>query len=231
MRNTIAVFKNQFNEFISDKEQLMLYILFPGLAFFQVRMTDLDYGVYPYQIVSVVGSMMAGAIMIMALPALIAEHRENGSLRFMVMSGIKPTSYLLGVGGFFIVLNMLVAVFLAWLGEFNGTSLINFMLTMFLGFICSMLTAAIIGILSKNRQKALGIAMPVGFALAFLPMFAESLEAIQPIMNLLYVGRLSSMMESVSTGSFMTDLYVILANIAVLTMIFVGLFKIKGMKS
>jgi len=231
MRNTIAVFKNQFNEFKADKEQLMLFILFPGLAFFQVRMTDLDYGVYPYQIVSVVGSMMAGAIMIMALPALIAEHRENGSLRFMVMSGIKPISYLFGVGGFFIVLNMLVAVFLAWLGEFNGTNLINFMLTMFLGFICSMLAAAIIGILSKNRQKALWLAMPIGFALAFLPMFAEALEPIQPLMNFLYIGRLTSMMEAVATGDFMTDLYVILANIAVLTMIFVGLFKIKGMKS
>lgn len=126
MRNTIAVFKNQFNEFMADKEQLIVFILFPALAFFQTRIVDLDYGVSPSQIVKGMASIFASVVMIMILPPIIAEHRENGSLRFMVMSGIKPISYLMGIGGFFMVINMLVAWFFVWLGEFRGSALINF---------------------------------------------------------------------------------------------------------
>lgn len=231
MRNTIAVFKNQLNEFTADKEQLMMFILFPALAFFQARIMDLDDGVYPYQIVKGIASMFASVVMIMFIPPIIAEHRENGSLRFMVMSGIKPISYLLGIGGFFIVINMLVAGFFAWLGEFRGYSLMNFMLTMFLAVSCSILIGAIIGILSKNRQKAIGLSMPIGFGLAMLPMFGEVLEPIQPFLNILYFERINNMMLEVQTGEFMTDLVIVLANINVLVLIFAGLFKSKGMKS
>jgi len=231
MRNTIAIFKNQFNEFAADKEQLMLFVLFPGLAFFQARIMDLDEGVYPYQIVIGIAGMFATAVMIMLIPPIIAEHRENGSLRFMVMSGIKPLSYLFGIGGFFVVVNMLVGLFFAWLGEFSGVALVNFLLTILLGVICSILIGAIIGIISKNRQKAMGFSMPIGMGLAFLPMFAQQLESIQPVMNLLYLDRISNMMMAVGTGDFMMDLYVVLANIGVLTLVFAGLFKLKGMKS
>ena len=231
MRNTVAVFKNQFNEFMSDKEQMLMFIMFPGLAFFQVRIMDLDYGVYPYQIATSIGGMFATAIMIMLLPQLIAEHRENGSLRFLVMSGVKPISYLLGIGGFFLIINMVVAGFFAWLGEFTGYALVNFIVIMLVGVICTILIGAIIGILSKNRQKALGLAMPVGFGIAFLPMFSAVLEPLQPVMDLLYVERINNMMMEVHTGNFIGDLYVVLANIAVLTIVFAVLFKMKGIKN
>lgn len=231
MRNTIAVFKNQFNEFLADKEILLFFIMFPGLAFFQTRIADLDEGVYPYQIISMLAIMFASSMMIMILPQIIAEHRENGSLRFMVMSGIKPSSYLVGMGGFFLVLNFLVALFFAWLGEFTGMVLVNFLVTILLGVICAILVAGIIGILSKNRQKAIGIAMPLGMGLVFLPMFGELIKPIQPLMNLLYVERVGQMMMEIQTGGFMMDVVVILANIAVLGIIFGVLFKLKGLKS
>jgi len=231
MRNTIAVFKNQINEFRADKEQMLMFVLFPLMAFVQTRVMDMDYGVYPYQIVTGVAGMFASAILIMLLPQIIAEHRENGSLRFMVMSGIKPGSYLLGIGGFFVILCMAVALFLGWLGEFSGAALVNFLLIMLLGVICSALVAAIVGIVSKNRQKASGIAMPLGFAIALLPMFAEMIEPLQPILDLLFIERINHMMLGVHTGDFLPDLYVVLANMVVLAVAFSVLFKIKGMKA
>jgi len=231
MRNTIAVFKNQVQEFKADKEQLIIFILFPAMAFFQTRMVELDDGVYPYQIVTAVAGMFVSSIVIMVLPQIIAEHRENGSLRFMVMSGIKPTSYLLGLGGFFLVICMAVALFMAWLGEFTGPVLVNFLLVMLVGLICSTLLAAIIGIVSKNRQKAMGVAMPLGFMIAFLPMLAEMLEPLQSILDLLFVERINHMMIAIHTGDFLADLYVVLGNIAVLTALFAVLFKWKGLKA
>lgn len=231
MRNTIAVFKNQFNEFMADKEQLILFILFPALAFFQTRIVDLDYGMSPSQIVKGMASLFASVVMIMILPPIIAEHRENGSLRFMVMSGIKPFSYLLGIGSFFMVINMLVAGFFVWLGEFRGSALINFMLTMFLAVSCSILIGSIIGIVSKNRQKAVSFSIPIGMGLVMLPMFGEVLESIQPLLNILYLERINNMMLEVQTGAFMTDLFVVLVNIAMLVLIFAGIFKSKGLKS
>ena len=229
MNNTIAVFKNQINEFLADKEQLLMYAIFPLLALLQTRVMDLDYGVYPYQIISVFGAMFTASVMIMLLPAVIAEHRENGSLRFMVMSGIKPGSYLLGIGGFFLLMNMLVALFFAWLGEFTGSALGRFLLTMFLAFVCSTLVAAIIGILSKNRQKAMGLSLPIGMGVAFLPMFAGSIEPLHAIMDILYIGRINNMMVNVTNQVYYTDLLVVLANIIALLVIFVILFKKKGM--
>jgi len=230
MRNTLAVFKNQFNEFIADKEQLMLFVLFPGLAFFQARIADLDEGVYPYQIAIVFAAMFASTVMVMLIPPIVAEHRENGSLRFMVMSGIKPLSYLSGIGGFFIILNLLVGFYFAWLGAFSGVALVNFLLGVLLGVICSILIGAVIGILSKNRQKAMGFSMPIGMGLAFLPIFATSLEALQPIMNVLYLDRIANIMAAGDLAYVMNDIWVVLANVAVLVVIFAGLFKLKGLK-
>lgn len=231
MRNTVAVFKNQFNEFLSDKEVLLFFVMFPTMVFLQTHIMELNEGVYPYMIVKGMGSMFASAFMIMILPQLIAEHHENGSLRFMVMSGIKPISYLMGIGGFFLMLNMISATAFAWMGEFTGTALINFMLTMLLGTVSSILVAAIIGILSKNRQKAMGIALPAGMGLMFLPMLVNAFEPLGPILDLLYLGRLDNMMAAVFTGDFMMDVIVILVNIVVLGVIFAVLFKRKGLKS
>lgn len=231
MRNTIAVFKNQINELLADKEQLLIFIIFPVLGFFQTRMVELDEGVYPYQIVLAVASMFASSVMIMALPQIIAEHRENGSLRFMVMSGIKPTSYLVGVGGFFLVLNILVAGFFAWLGELQGEALWRFLLAFLLAVTCAILVGMVLGVLSKNRQKAISLAMPIGMGIMLLPMFVEIIEPLQPVLEILYIDRVANMMQEIKTGIPLTDMYVVLVNIAVLLLVFAVLFKKKGMKA
>ena len=230
MRNTLSVLKNQKNELIADKEQIILFVMFPALAFIQARVLELDYGIYPYQIVSMIGLMFALSGFVMMMPQVIAEHRENGSLRFMVMSGIKPHSYLLGLGGFYFILGMITTGVFAVIGEMSADVLINFTVVMALGIICSVILASIIGILSKNRQKAMGYAFPIGFIIMFLPMFADMLEPLAPILDLTFINRLSYLLMSGNLTDSINHVVVILINIAVLLTIFTGLFKVKGLK-
>lgn len=73
--------------------------------------------------------------------------------------------------------------------------------------------------------------MPIGMGLVMLPMFGEMLELIQPLLNILYLERINNMMLEVQTGAFMSDLFIVISNIAALVLIFVGIFKSKGLKS
>jgi hypothetical protein len=110
------------------------------------------------------------------------------------------------------------------------------MLVVLLTFICSALVGAIIGLLSKNEKMAEKIAFPLALAIALFAKYrngvpAFPLEEIRPHITWLYTERFNFMMLEIHTGDFITGIFIMLGNIAVLAVVFAVLFKIKGVKS
>jgi hypothetical protein len=231
MRNTGAVFMNKLAEFKKDKESLIAFALLPALAIFQVMFMGLDYGISPNDVIKPLALVAATSIFIMVLPQVIAEHRENGSLRFLVMAGIKPISYLLGVGGAFVAMGALAMTIFIWLGEFSAQALPRFISITLLAMICSMLISAILGILSKNRQKAMGLAIPVSMASMFLPQIAQTVEPLNRIFDYTFIGRGAYMMSDLYYNFSMMSILILLANIVLLSITFVVIYHKKGMKN
>jgi len=237
MRDAVAVFRNQFNEFRKDKVLLLFFFLWLVMVLALPAISEMGFGEpdnwdYPSQIALGAGVMVAGGYMIGFLSPIIAKHRKEGHL-----SRVKLISYLLGVGGFFVVLCMGVALFIAWVGELRGHALANYMLIMLLAITCSILIAAIIGILSKTSKITLRISVPIGVAIGMLLKVRNGVPALQiiepirPFINWFYTERINNMLIEVHTGNFMGDIYVVLGNIAFLTIVFTALCKMKRVKS
>jgi len=231
--NAVAVFRNQFKEFIRDKFQLLFFIIWALVTVAWPVISDLGFGEsdnwdYPRQIAPALGVAVAGGFTIWIFASVVAKHRANGYL-----SSVKLTSYLLGVSGFYITLSMVMAVFIALVGLLSGLALVNYMLIILLVVICTMLLGAIIGVLSKNKDTALGVSYPLGIVLLGLikarnGVYAlQILDPIRPYIRWLYAERINNMLIEVHTGNFMSDVYVVLGNIAVLAIIFTFAIKRK----
>ena len=231
IRDVAVVFRNQFNKFRANKFQMIFFLVWAVVTLLWPLISSLGLGEpdnwdYPRQIAPALGLIIAGGLTILIFASETAEQRENGSL-----ARAKLASYFLGVGGFYVVLSMIMAVFIALVGTLSGLALVNYMLIILLAIICAFLIGSIIGVLSKTTQMALTISYPIGLALALLFKFRNGVPAFQminpirPYINWFYMERINKMLIEVHTGNFISDILVILGNIAVLAIIFAVLYK------
>jgi len=233
MKNTLSVFKNQFNAFRPDKFQLLFYLVWAIVTILWPLISGLGFGEaeywdYPRQIAPALGLIVAGGLTIWIFASTVTKHAENGDL-----FRVKLSAYLLGVGGFYLVLNVMMAIFIALVGTLAGFALVNYVLILALTTICTMFIGAIIGILSHNSKMALQISYPIGLVFVMLFKFRNGIPAFQMInpirsyINWFYMERVNHMLVDVYTGLMISDVMVLLGNIIVLGLIFVVLFKFK----
>jgi hypothetical protein len=231
VRTALAVFGNQFKEFRSDKMQLIFFFVWAVVTFAWPLISSMGFGEpdnwdYPRQIAPALGIAVAGGAMLLIFAPVVARHKENGYLL-----KTKPVSYFLGIGGFYAVLNMIMAVYIALVGALSGLAIVNYMLLLLLATICAMLIGAIIGILSKDDKTALYTSYPLGFAFVMLFKFRNGVPAFQminpirPFINWFYMERINYMLIEVLTGFNISDILVLLANIFVLSIAIVVLCK------
>jgi len=176
-------------------------------------------------------AMFAGMTPLMMTNSAIAEDKEHKSLRFLVMAGVKPSQYMLGIGGFVLLSCSLVAVVFGLIGEFSGFELVKFVFILILGSVASVVIGATVGIFSKNQQAATAIGTPVFMILAFLPMLSIFNDTIRDIANPLYTQQVRMIVNESDMSITTEPLLIILANIAVAFILFVLAYKKRGLKA
>jgi ABC-2 type transport system permease protein len=168
--------------------------------------------------------------LVMSVGTIIAEDRENNSLRFLIIAGVKPMSYILGIGGFLFLAS---AVTSAAFGLIGGIELVEFarlMPVMRSGAIASILLGAIIGMIAKNQQAATGMAMPIGMALGMGPIAATFNETVDRVFSIFYTQQVGVFVND-PTMSLTRPLAIIWINIAVLAVVFAIVYNKKGRMS
>ena len=236
MKNSVAIFKNQMKEFKSDWSQWYIFGMFllGGMLLpfaIDSGLIESDYFVYGYgrEITLGVGVMFACGIGILILPAMVANHRSNSYL-----SNHSMATYLIGIGGFYLSLIMVVGAFFAWRGGLSGLAFGNFLLLILLGAMCSMLVGSMIGFLVKNAKIASMIAIPLGVVVLLFSKFRNGVpafqgaEALRPILDLFYMNRLNYMLMEREMDIFRDNMLVVLVNIVVLSVLLAVLSKVKG---
>ncbi|MCL1854586.1 MAG: ABC transporter permease [Clostridia bacterium] len=230
MRSVSAIFMKQARDMIKNRAVLIEIIVFPVLAFVLTELVAKPDETIPNSMFTIMfASIFTGMILLMRSAGTIAEDREHKSLRFLVMAGVKPHEYLLGSGGVILVTGAVVSAVFGVLGGFSGAALEIFMAVMMLSTVASMLLGAVIGILSKNQQAASGLGMPIAMILGFSPMIAMFNETAKKIFAIFY-----TMQVDLVVSDFSADLtkpfVIILANIAVLLVLFILAYKKKGLR-
>ena len=231
MRITKAVFLKQAKDMLKNPSVLIMFVIFPAVAFIMKSFVTIPENelMSENMFVTMMASIFAGMGLITAVAGAIAEDIELRSLRFLVIAGVKPHQYLLGVGGFFLLAATVTSLVFALIGGFTVTEFVKFVIIMVSGTAASILLGATIGMWSKNAQAAGGLATPFAIIIGFTPMIAGFNETVEKFAGILYTQQINIIVNDFETG-MAKPLAVIAANIAVLTVFFVIAYKKKGLK-
>ncbi|MCL2427217.1 MAG: ABC transporter permease [Oscillospiraceae bacterium] len=247
MRNTKAVFKKQFKDTLKNPAQLIQFIIFPLIAFVMSALIVTDFEGVPDDIAEIIAASMptinmvtmqatvfVGMGLITVIPGIISEDMEKKSLRFLMMAGVKPVSYLLGVSGVLFFVSFFTSIAFSFISEFSGLDFWIFTGAMMSGVAASIILGGMFGILAGNQQAASGLVLPIALILGFGPMIAQFNDTVANILHVSYTQQLNVIADYLTLGGGDTPLWqsfaIMWANVAVLGVLFALIYRKKGLK-
>ena len=237
MRSVKAIFKKQLKDTIKNMATLVQFIIFPAVAFAITVVMDTD--TIPEEMlaampnmVTMMATVFAGMALVTISAGIIAEDKERKSLRFLIMAGVKPFAYLIGVGGVIAFVSIFTSVAFALIGRFSGIDFLIFVAAIMSGVIASILLGATVGILTRNQQAATALAMPIAMVLGFGPMMSMFNDTIARVLHIFYTQQLNVVVDYLAGADTILwqSFAIIWANVAVLSILFVIVYKKKGLK-
>ena len=230
MRSIRAIFSKQLRDVIKNRMVLIQFIVFPLVAFvFTEIVAKPNPDISDSMFVTMFAGIFSGMSVLSTVANFIAEDRERKSLRFLVMAGVKPYQYMLGIGGVMMGVSLIVSIVFGLMGGFQGMDFVRFVAALLLGAVASTLLGATVGIASKNQQSATAIAMPLGMILGFTPMLALFSDTVQKVFGVFYTMQVNVLVGDLS-GGFMKPATIILANITVLAALFMLIYNKNGLR-
>jgi len=225
MRSIHAVFAKQATDIRRNRMVFLQFVIFPLIAFaFTQLVAKPNPDIPDTMFITMFAALFAGMSVPVSMASLVAEDRERGSLRLLVMAGVKPQNYLIGTGGAIAAVSLVVAAAFTAMAWFSPAQAGKFLLVIMLGVVCSMLLGATVGLLAGNQQAATAIAMSVAVLVGFGPMLAQFSPAAGKMTAFLYTMQVSLLAgdPAVSLGR---PLLVIAANIAILAVLAVIAYR------
>ena len=230
MRSARAVFVKQAKDMIKNPVALIPFLLFPAVALIMTLFVAKGNDDIPDNLfVTMMSAIFAGFALLQSSAAAISEDIEKKSLRFLVMAGVKPHQYLLGVGGFILTAGTVASVIFGIIGGFSGMDFVKFIAAMITSAVASVTLGASIGMVSKNQQAAAAMAMPAAVIFGFTPMIASFNKTVEKVAGVLYTQQLNVIVNDFS-GNFVKAMTVIGVNIAVLLLLITLAYRKKGLK-
>jgi ABC-2 type transport system permease protein len=220
-----AIFQKQLADLPKNLTVSLIYILFPAMAFIMGSLQG-----YMAEQMAMFAAISVGVVPMCNIAVCVAEDREYKSLRFLVMAGVKPVQYLIGLMGFVCVMTLLPMAFYAFFGEFAARGiLLNMMVVSLLGIVASAILGGAIGIFAKNVQQATAIYTPLMLGFVLLPMIAGINETIGRIIEFLFPSQIF-IIALTDTPDLARALIIIGANIVALLVFFIFAYKKKGLR-
>jgi len=220
-----AIFIKQVNDFPKNMSVSIMYILWPAIAFVMAHFM----GEYGDAQVAMFAGMFVGSTPMIAIANTVAEDNEYKGLRFLVMAGVKPWQYLLGLTGSVLLLAAFSVTAFVFIGGFAGEQLTRFLITAALSCLASAILGGAIGIFSKNVQQATSLYTPAMMLLMFAPMLSMFNETIQRFAQFVFSYQVLLIVLD-PYADFERAILVILANIVLLLAFFILAYKKKGLK-
>jgi len=182
---------------------------------------------------SLQATMFAGMALIPVVAGFIAEDIERKNLRFLMMAGVKPAPYLLGIGSVVFMVSFFSSAAFGLISGFGGMDFWIFVGAMMSGVAGSIMLGSTIGILTKNQQTATALSMPAALLFGFGPMIAQFSDRIASWLHPLYTQQLNVVADNLNGIITDTPLWqsfaIMWANVAILGVLFVIVFRKKGL--
>ncbi len=210
MHNSFAIFRKQLKDTLKNKTVLIQFVMFPILTLVMNNAIKID-GMPKNFFVNLFAAMYVGMAPLTSMAAIIAEEKENNTLRVLMMSNVKPHEYLVGIGSYVWVSCMLGAVVICIAGSFRPQTGAAFMGVMAAGIFVSLLAGAAIGTWSKTQMMATSLTIPIMMVFSFLPMLSMFNTTIAKIAKYTYTGQISLMLYRINSLNFHAENFIIVA--------------------
>lgn len=229
MNNITAIFKRLIKDTLKNKTVLIQFVMFPALTLIMSHTMKIE-GMPDNFFINMFAAMYIGMAPLTSIAAVIAEEKEQNTLRVLLMSNVRPCEYLLGIGSYIWLACMLGAFVICAAGDYTLYAAIRFMAVMAAGILTSLLIGASIGIRSKTQMMATSITVPVMMLFSFTPMLAMFNATVAKIAKFIWSGQISVMLRQINTTHpNVTDIGILTANILVFALLFVTAYKKYGL--
>lgn len=216
-----TIFYKQLIDTLKNKAVLIQYILFPIMSAIMEHAIRIE-GMPEHFFAKLFSVMFLGMAPLVSTSAILAEEKEQGTLRALLMSSVHPIQYLLGVGSYVFLICMAGALSFAICCEYKGIDLFAFLLVMSLGILISILFGASIGISAKNQMAATSLTVPAMMLFSFLPMLAMFNETIAKFAKYFYSQQALLFIQAIGhTSPEAENLVILLANLLLASVLFV----------
>lgn len=229
MHNMIAIFKKQLKDTLKNKTVLIQFVMFPALTLIMSNTIKID-GMPENFFVNLFATMYIGMAPLTSIAAIVAEEKEQNTLRVLLMSSVKPREYLLGAGSYIWLACMLGSLVICAAGSFTLQERAAFMVIMAIGISASLLIGLAIGAWSRTQMMAASLSIPVMMVFSFLPMLSMFHTGIAKIARFTYSEQISRMLNQVSSPQLEAgNVCILFANILLFTALFSLAYKKCGL--
>lgn len=220
-----AIIIKQFKDILKNKSIIVQFVMFPVMSI--ILTTSVSVSDIPGQyFVILFASMYVGMAPIIVLSNIIGEEKENGSLRMLLMSNVKPLEYVLGISFSVMIICILGLFVMAIAGGYLGFELVNFVIVGSIGMIISVLLGSVIGLVSKNQMMANSLSVPAMLICSFVPMLSMFNQHIKDFGQFLYTQQINQLFSMIPINEFpIKAMVIIFGNLIVLLIIYIRIFS------
>lgn len=225
MKHAIAIFKKQVKDTAKNKAVLIQFIMFPIMTLIMnnaIQINELPGNFF----VLLFASMYIGMAPLTAVSAIIAEEKEQNTLRVLLMSNVKPSAYLIGVGSYVWLSCLLGSAVICFAGSYTQRERLCFLLTMAIGILISLLLGAAIGTFSKTQMMATSLMVPTMIFFSFLPMLSLFNETVAKFAKFTYSEQIRLALSEISDPQLSGErLLILMANMLLFAGLFLAAYK------
>lgn len=229
MRNMATIFRKQLKDTLKNKTVLIQFVLLPALTFVMTHTVQIQ-DMPEHFFVTLFASMYIGMAPLTSMAAVIAEEREQNTLRVLLMSNVKPWEYLAGVGSYIWLMCMAGAGVICAADTYSAGERLVFMGVMAAGIFVSLLTGAAVGAWSRTQMMAISLSLPVMIVFSFAPMLSLFNRTVANIARFLYSEQISRMLHQVGQFRLTAEsVCVIAANMLLAAVLFAAAYRKSGL--
>lgn len=228
LRNMQAVFMKQILDTSKNMEQLILFIVYPTVAFVMLQAIggQTESSVF---FIATFATMHCVFTPIVCTSNILAEEKEKNTLRMLVLSGVKPLEYICSIGFFVWIAVMVTGSSFFFMGKYDFGQSSVFLLYMTAGCVVSVICGMCIGIYAQNAMAANALAVPIGMVFAFLPMLAFFNKTIEKAAYYTYSYQIAFAFQKIGgqEKSLQPQFFITVIYLFVLFVLFSALFQKK----
>lgn len=230
MKNIAAVFNKQIKDTKKNKTVLIQFIMFPVMTIIMNSAVKIDN--MPKNFFTELFSVMyIGMAPLVSSASIVSEEKEKGTLRALLMAGVKPSEYLAGVGSYIWLACMLGSLIMVFSGDYAPEIIPCFLAVMAVGFVFPLIIGTCVGVSAGSQMAATSVSVPLMMAFSFLPMLAMFNQKVEIVAKFTYTQQIQVLLANIGCGIIKPDTWLILGVNGILAiLLFVFVYKKSGLE-